>query len=343
MKVAFAYPEALGPGGYPRDARWLVGALRERGVDISLVARPGPHTDGLGGAPVVGSAKPGSFDLVHVWGGIFSPSQLLGARRALRRAATVVSPLGQLMPDHVRRKGWKKRPYLQAMSGILRSGFVAHVLSQREREDAQRVMRPAAAFEATLGLYPAPYAAAGAAGDYVLFLGRNDVFHKGIDIVLEGYARATAEGLALPLVVAGNEWGDSRREIASILERTRPRVSVELLGPVTEERKWELLAGARCLVFQSRWDGPPRPIREALAVGTPAIVSPGTNMGSVVEGAGAGRCTDGPGAVARALHEVADAEVAARWRAGAVGLQEALAWEKVAAHYVSGYEMALSG
>ena len=31
MKVAFVYPHLLGQGGYPRDFRWLAGALARAG------------------------------------------------------------------------------------------------------------------------------------------------------------------------------------------------------------------------------------------------------------------------------------------------------------------------
>jgi hypothetical protein len=66
-------------------------------------------------------------------------------------------------------------------------------------------------------------------------------------------------------VIAGAEHGRSAARLAqlaadhSVVTDVRGRVDVE---------KWRVIKGARALVFLSRWDGPPRPVREAVAVGT---------------------------------------------------------------------------
>jgi hypothetical protein len=145
-------------------------------------------------------------------------------------------------------------------------------------------------FEASLGVFPVPVAIAEAQwrkmertdGADLLFFGRNDVYQKGIDILLEGFARAVRSGVNVRLAIAGWPWMDSERYIRSFIESHGLGDAVRLVGPVDEKTKYDLLAAADYLVFLSRWDGPPRPILEAIAVGTPVIISPETNMGDLV-------------------------------------------------------------
>jgi hypothetical protein len=198
-------------------------------------------------------------------------------------------------------------------------------------------------FEASLGIYPVPWKyVKGHTSErkYLLFFGRNDVFQKGLDVLVSGYSRAVSQGLDLPLIIAGQPSKESQKLTTRAMTLPGLQDRIVVLGAVSEEKKWQLLAGARCLVFPSRWDGPPRPVREALAVGTPVIVSPGTNLAELVERYRAGcsvRLTSE--SVSAALIEAQ--ENPPDWRTGAAALRTALDWDKVASHYAAGYSAAL--
>ena len=116
--------------------------------------------------------------------------------------------------------------------------------------------------------------------------------------------------------------------------------NVDLVGPVSDDEKWRLLQAASMLVYMSRFDGPPRPIREALSVGTPCLVSYESNMGELVERFGAGRAAPlEPAAVAECLHEAfASPGTLDSWHAGALRLRAELVWPRVARTYINGYE-----
>jgi len=95
-------------------------------------------------------------------------------------------------------------------------------------------------------------------GDYYLTLSRLD-WHKDID----GIVRAFNES-GHRLVVAGD--GPERERLESIAGD-----NVEFAGFVSEERKRELLAGAKAFVFNGRDEDFGIAPVEALAAGTPLL------------------------------------------------------------------------
>lgn len=349
MRLAILYLDALGEGGYPRDIRHLAQTLADRGVSVSLVTRSESQGNVLDGVTLVpaGNARDllPDLDILHMWG-VFMPRQFWIGRRAFRNVSVVISPMGHLISAHIRRHWWKKVPYLAVLGPLLAAlRPAAHLFSDAELDGVRRFLRPRAHFFGSLGVFPVPVDASRApstAHDYLLFFGRNDVYQKGIDLLLTGYAAAVQQGLELPLRIAGQPHAGSRRVIARLVENLGISSRVELAGKISEQEKWELLRNARCLVFPSRWDGPPRPIREAISAGTPVIVTPGTNLGDFVTQFHAGltvpfRRDD----MARGLLSAADDATVHRWMRGASLLRHELSWENVAEHYLAGYESIL--
>ncbi|OYR41141.1 glycosyltransferase [Halorubrum sp. Eb13] len=109
-------------------------------------------------------------------------------------------------------------------------------------------------------------------GDYYLTLSRLD-WHKDIDGIIEAF-----DGLDQRLIVAGD--GPERES----LERM-PGENVEFAGFVSEERKRELLAGAKAFVFNGRDEDFGIAPVEALAAGTPLLgIDEGMTRYQVVPG-----------------------------------------------------------
>ena len=356
MKLGLLYLDALQDGGYPRDVRWLAGALVESGLSVRVVARPGHARDGLGSATVIEPDDLGALaddlDLVHVWTYLMS-EQLRLFRRSWRSRPYVISPAGHLMAPHLRRRWWKKVPYVYGLAPLFamsKGRHFAHFFSAAEADRrARRLLQAAGQFEASLGVFPPP-SAIGARfggdrpGDYFLFLGRNDMYQKGLDVLLAGYADAVGHGLELPLRIAGQSHDGSATALKRMVSELNLTRMVELVGEVSEADKWDLLTMARSIVFLSRWDGPPRPVREAIAVGTPSIVSAGTNLAGIIRDAGAGTSVElAPADVARGLLEGADDGVATTWREGTARARATLSWPVVAERYRVGYERTLEG
>ena len=121
----------------------------------------------------------------------------------------------------------------------------------------------------------------------VLFLGR---IHpkKGCDILLDAFAQAAASTPALQLVLAGPDqlgWGAQLRERARQLG-IDARVSWP--GMLDGELKWAALRAAEVFVLPSHQENFGVAVAEALACGTPVLVSDKVNIWREIVADGAG-------------------------------------------------------
>ena len=123
-----------------------------------------------------------------------------------------------------------------------------------------------------------------------LFLGRLAIQHKGIDLLLEAYSILLQGqgGGATQLVLAGPDFRGDRGVIEDAIRDRQLEGRVTLPGGIFGQEKWALIDRAYAFVLTSRWEGMPFALLEALSAGRPAIVTPETNMGSLVDEYGAG-------------------------------------------------------
>jgi glycosyltransferase involved in cell wall biosynthesis len=113
-------------------------------------------------------------------------------------------------------------------------------------------------------VHPAPLPGPGGGG-YALFAGRLNP-EKGINTVLEAWKSA---GKVLPLKLVGD--GPCAEQVKAAVVASP---AVEWLGRRSPEEVMELMRRAEFLVFPSEWyEGMPRTIIEAFAVGTPVIAA----------------------------------------------------------------------
>ncbi len=113
------------------------------------------------------------------------------------------------------------------------------------------------------GVYQAAAAAPGRAGPYLLAVGALEP-RKAPLLLRDAYVRACAQGLDARLVFAGEG------RLAGQLAGTP---GVELCGRVSDDELDALYRGALALVVPSLLEGYGLPLREALARGTPGVIS----------------------------------------------------------------------
>ncbi len=354
MKIAILYRDALQPGGYPRDVRSLCSSLASRGLEVVLLAAEGAEIEGL--TDLVHCSPLADFqnaahrsDLVHMFG-LLIPSHALALRGLHSGPPLVISTLAQLMPQGMRKSRLKKELYLAAISRWLRKA-VFHSFGPVEEQSVLRRFAGHSTFQASLGVFPAARPGQAEPGRKrddrlrLLFLGRNDFRQKGLDILLRGFRLAVEGSVEASLSIAGQPWRDSRERLERLVRRFGLEDRVQLLGEVSEVGKQKLFASADYLVFLSRWDGPPRPVREAIAAGLPVIVSPETNLGHLVEQYGAGIQVPLESArVAEVFLELASRPRGdAQYAEGVLKLREALQWDEVAATYLAAYHRIIEG
>ena len=103
--------------------------------------------------------------------------------------------------------------------------------------------------------------------DHVLFLGRLDVWHKGIDTLVRAWARLPRP--CFPLVVAGN--GDPAA--VERLVRDAGARRVRLVGRLNHADALAAIRRAAFVCLPSRMEGSPLVLYEALALGKPVVAS----------------------------------------------------------------------
>jgi glycosyltransferase involved in cell wall biosynthesis len=124
----------------------------------------------------------------------------------------------------------------------------------------------------------------------LLYFGRMDRNHKGLDLLLEGYAKARMRSPDLmekvELVLTGNDWTDRQ-----LLERLARRLGIESSVIFTgrrEETAMEIVCEADLVLLPSRFDGFGLCIVEAMLAGRPVIASSGAGVATHVEESGGG-------------------------------------------------------
>jgi glycosyltransferase involved in cell wall biosynthesis len=136
---------------------------------------------------------------------------------------------------------------------------------------------------------------------YILYLGRIDVHHKGIDVLLEAYRRLCLN-YSIPLLIAG-DFRD-KGKFYDIYNRLPERVRglIRLTGWVDSHQKYELLQDALMVVMPSRYETQGIVALEAMASARPLVVSDIPELGYVVEqGAGISFSPADAGALCEAM------------------------------------------
>jgi glycosyltransferase involved in cell wall biosynthesis len=181
-----------------------------------------------------------------------------------------------------------------------------------------------------------------------VYLGRLAIEQKGLDLLLQGYAKAVAEVELLPdLVLAGPDFRSGRTRLESLARSLGIAERVIFTGTVQAECKWDLLLGGRLFIHTSRWEGMPFALLEALAVGRPTLITPATNLAQEITEAKAGNVvTVDPDAIAAGLVQAArlpgDELDRMGERARAVA-REKFAWAAIAERMSRQYRAALAG
>jgi glycosyltransferase involved in cell wall biosynthesis len=103
-------------------------------------------------------------------------------------------------------------------------------------------------------------------GSHILYLGRIDLPHKGLDLLLAAYKESR---LSMPLVIAGSGTRRDERKFAAMARATG--ADIRWVGHVTGQRKRQLLEECAFLVMPSRYESFGLVALEAMACGKPVV------------------------------------------------------------------------
>ncbi len=107
--------------------------------------------------------------------------------------------------------------------------------------------------------------------NYVLFLGRLDVYQKGLDLLLTTWKHLINQNLQL--IIAGGGAPKEIMKIKKIIKQEELSNSVKLIGVVTGKNKERLIAECKFAVCPSRFEGFGNSMLEFMAFGKSVICS----------------------------------------------------------------------
>jgi glycosyltransferase involved in cell wall biosynthesis len=294
-------------GGPPSSILGLCQGLQEHGVDVEVLTTSANGRDRL--PPEVVDRNEFEGVPVHYLNWAF-PRRFFGAshlhdslRRALTRANLihlhglwnvpvwmaslacrhygqpfVVSPRGMLDPGSLAFRRWRKKLSFQAIERhYLKRAQFLHATSEQEESNLEglELGRPVVRIPNGVSLPDNPRrvdvrARFGLREEdvLVLYLGR---LHptKRLDLLVSSMERVTARHSLANLLLAGREDGVSPQRVVNFGKSGR----VRWIGEVDTDTKWSLLAEAAMLVLCSDSESFGMCVVEAMAAGTPVVVT----------------------------------------------------------------------
>ena len=292
-------------------------------------------------------------DAVHLHG-VWEP--ILRQAANVARSAGIpycVRLAGMLDPWSLQQKYWKKRIALAlGYRRMLDEAAFIHVLN----DDEARLLAPLNLRAPTRtipnGIFldeiePLPpkgsfsnQHSALAGRRFVLFLSRLHT-KKGLDYLVDAYARLAPQWPDVDLVIAGPDDG-AEASLRSAIATHGLGKRVHLVGGLYGREKLEALCDAACFCLPSRQEGFSVAITEALACGAPVVISKECHFPEVAA-VGAGMVVDlNAEAVASALSAIlADAETAEAMRAaGRALVRQRFTWPVIADMTLNAYALA---
>lgn len=124
----------------------------------------------------------------------------------------------------------------------------------------------------------------GLTGMKYLFLGRKDIHHKGLDLLLDAVA-ITAEDLRAAnafIELRGPDHHHPGQSLEALIAERNVQDLITLAPAVAGDEKRAAFEDADIFLHTSRYEGEPTAVLEAMSYGLPALVTRGTNMYEIV-------------------------------------------------------------
>jgi len=183
-----------------------------------------------------------------------------------------------------------------------------------------------------------------------IYVGRLDIFTKGLDILLEVYARAVrqAEGLRSSLILVGPDWRGSRTWLEQRAQALGIAAQVQFTGPLSGSGVAALLTQADVYIQLSRYEGFGSSVAEALLAGKPAILSEAIGAASFPELAQLTHLQVVSLDIDEAAAAIADfadrlEELSISARQSQAMLHNLFSWERIAKLHLAHYEKFIEG
>ncbi|MHB8449277.1 MAG: glycosyltransferase [Mycobacteriales bacterium] len=268
---------------------WAV-ALRDTGANVHIVTGPGKACAAYYSVPSIVIKHKGSsrrsmlpslrelarqlrgMDLLILHEGWTISHYVSALVAAWLRVPYIVMPHGAYQPEVMAGLGAFKRTRFILEARLLRKASGVHVFFASEIQLVRALAPAARCIVAPTGCSPDEGPLWTGEGDEILWFGRLDMQHKGLDLLLMALAAIPCDRRP-KLRLAGVDYLGGRKLIDELVAALDLRDWVRLTGPIHGEAKVEALRNARAYVHPSRWECYGVALLEALAAGAPVLAS----------------------------------------------------------------------
>jgi glycosyltransferase involved in cell wall biosynthesis len=361
VRVAQYYPRALrGDGGMTGAIHRLSQSMHAHGAETKIICDAGPQPtpieDGVCWSRIrhrriAGQAYPDSQQLARALRGsdvlILNSAWTLhniSAAKIARRLGIpyIVAPRGAYDPGIRNRHRVAKDAWWLALERrLLIRSLAVHLFFDSERPHLERLGYRGNVIVAPNGVdVPSDICWDGGSEGTVLWLGRFDPEHKGIDLLLGAMQQIPA--MQRPrMLLCGPDWRHKKGTVMELVRRLNLAQWVTVAGPIHGRQKLELMARATAFVYPSRWEGFGNSLAEAASVGVPVLVTP-YPLGRFLASRGAAVMAEptAPGLAAGLITVLLPASSAVGARARRV-IAQSFSWEVVTQQWLQGIHHAL--
>ncbi len=118
-----------------------------------------------------------------------------------------------------------------------------------------------------------------------IYIGRLDIFHKGLDILIESVLELKEYLVShnCVLYIYGPDYAGRYANVKKMIQENRLENIVLLNPAISGQKKEQVLLESDIFIQTSRFEGMPMGILEALSYGIPCIVTEGTNLGELIK------------------------------------------------------------
>jgi glycosyltransferase involved in cell wall biosynthesis len=170
-----------------------------------------------------------------------------------------------------------------------------------------------------------------------LFLGRLDIQHKGLDLLLPAFANLHKEQPDAHLVIAGPEEDGSLAQLRQMLAQQQLHSAVTFTGLLTSGQKLAALQDADVFVLPSRFEGLSIALLEALYMDLPLLITNQVGLCQEIQQIGAGLVVEPQlEDIARGLRALADPHTRAMLRGrGRNLIPQRYTWDAIALQFMA--------
>jgi glycosyltransferase involved in cell wall biosynthesis len=227
-------------------------------------------------------------DIVHFHSTYVLPNILLASHLRRLQIPYIVTPNGNCSSKLLRRRWYLKIPYKYLLERpYLNKARIIHSVGDTQQIRDYGVVVPIVVAPNGIDRKAIPVSASAnpilsAKPEWVdrtvfCYVGRLDMAQKGLDLLLEGFAKALQCNPNLGLVLVGPDWKGYKAKLVQLARSLLLSRAVYFAGPAYQQTKFDFILSSDFFVHTSRWEGMPFSIIEALACGKPCLVSAAAN------------------------------------------------------------------